>query len=331
MGAGLYGRNGVNHSVSAHIIAICVLPRLLYGLDVIRLTPSDLKNLETYYIKLLKQIQHFPSMTANSATNLLLGKITIAGEIDKKILKTFGNIIRNENSVEREIAIRQLAMKSNTSESWFPRVTEIAQQYDLPSPHDLISNSPEKAAWKKLVNKSVNNYYVSKLLKESYDKSTLNFLNLTDTVIGKVHNIWSTCGTQPFSVTMASMKAKVAVGVLILQNSKSKFSTSPVSPICQICHTEPEDVIHFLTKCRELHQIRAYYLCEMNSYLRERHASKLELINEIFSENYNIAKLIIDCTSYHFLKKEECHRIETIARGLCYKLTQFRAKILSQL
>jgi hypothetical protein len=42
---------------------------------------------------------------------------------------------------------------------------------------------------------------------------------------------------------MASLKAKVAVGALILQNNKSKFSSSPVSPICQICHTEPEDVI----------------------------------------------------------------------------------------
>jgi len=45
----------------------------------------------------------------------------------------------------------------------------------------------------------------------------------------------------------------------------------------------------------------------MNSCLLERHESKSELINEIFSENYNTAKLIIDCTNYHFLKKEECH------------------------
>ena len=58
MGAGLHGLNGVNPSVSAHCIRIYVLPRLLYGLDVIRLTRSDLKNLEAYYLKLLKQIQH---------------------------------------------------------------------------------------------------------------------------------------------------------------------------------------------------------------------------------------------------------------------------------
>ena len=98
-----------------------------------------------------------------------------------------------------------------------------------------------------------------------------------------------------------------------------------------ICQTEPEDVIHFLTRCRELSQLRAYYLREMNSYMLERHESKSELINEIFSDNYNTAKLIIDCTAYHFLRNEECHRIETISRGLCYKLTQLRTKILSQI
>ena len=69
-----------------------------------------------------------------------------------------------------------------------------------------------------------------------------------------------------------------------------------------ICQTEPEDVIHFLTRCRELSQLRAYYLREMNSYMLERHESKSELINEIFSDNYNTAKLIIDCTAYHFLR-----------------------------
>jgi hypothetical protein len=68
MGAGLHGLNGVNPSVSAHLIRIYVLPRLLYGLDVIRLTRSDLKNLERYYLKLLKPIQHFPSRTAKGPT-----------------------------------------------------------------------------------------------------------------------------------------------------------------------------------------------------------------------------------------------------------------------
>jgi hypothetical protein len=43
MGAGLYGMNGINPMVSIHMIKCFVLPRLLYGLDVIKLTKTDIK------------------------------------------------------------------------------------------------------------------------------------------------------------------------------------------------------------------------------------------------------------------------------------------------
>lgn len=328
MGAGLHGLNGVNPSVSSHLIKIYVLPRLIYGLDVIKLTATDLKNLDAYYLKLLKQIQHFPQRTANSATYLLLGKIPVSGEIDKKILKTFGNIVRNDNSVEKDIALRQLAMKSNCSESWFPKVVEIAQRYDLPSPYDLIFSPPEKETWKKIVNETVNKYHIQKLLEESHGKSTLQYLNLSDTVFGVVHNIWSSCGTQPFSVVMATLKAKIAVGALILQSNRSKFAADrTVLPICQLCMKEPEDAVHFLLLCGELMNVRNFYLQKMKEFLLENHDA--EIVNEIFQNTQNTMKLIVDCSVFHFLKKIEMMRIETISRGLCYKLTQVRLNKLS--
>lgn len=43
MGAGLHGLNGVNPYVTIHMIQIYVIPRLLYGLDVIKLTNEDIK------------------------------------------------------------------------------------------------------------------------------------------------------------------------------------------------------------------------------------------------------------------------------------------------
>ncbi|VDI77462.1 Hypothetical predicted protein [Mytilus galloprovincialis] len=115
MGAGLHGLNGVNPKVSVHLIQIYVIPRLLYGLDVISLSNTDIQKMELFFRQLLKQIQHLPKRTSIAATLLLLGRIPIEGEIHKKILKTFGNIIRNDKSVEREIAFRQLAMKDEKS------------------------------------------------------------------------------------------------------------------------------------------------------------------------------------------------------------------------
>ena len=329
MGAGFHGLNGINPTVSAHLIRIYVLPRLLYGLDVINLSTSDIKNLDSFYLKLLKQIQHLPPRTANSASLLLLGRIPISGEIDKKILKTFGNIIRNDDSVEKEIAFRQLAMKSESQESWFVKVTDIAQKYELPCPHDLIRNPPTKEAWKALVNRTVDNYHITNLQKDAEDKSTLKFLNLGDTVSGKPHNIWTSCGTQPFAITMASMKVKIAVGTLLLQSHRSKFSKSHIDPTCKLCSRGPEDIIHFLVSCGTLNIVRDKYITELKTYLKNIRNFSQSVLDSLFSDEVTLAKLIIDCTTFHILSEEEIIRIETITRGLCYNLVQRRLKLLS--
>jgi hypothetical protein len=44
------------------------------------------------------------------------------------------NVIANTNSVEQNIAYRQLAIKSNDSKSWFIKIVQITQIYDLPAP-----------------------------------------------------------------------------------------------------------------------------------------------------------------------------------------------------
>ncbi|VDI37464.1 Hypothetical predicted protein [Mytilus galloprovincialis] len=150
MGAGLYGLNGVNPKVSLHLIRCYVIPRLLYGLEVILLSKTDISNLTTYFVKLLKRIQHLPDRTANAAVLLLIGQIPIEAEIHKRILGNFRNIIDNDNSVERDLAFRQLAMKSDSSNSWFRKVVIITELYDLPSPHDLLVSPPSKSKWKKI-------------------------------------------------------------------------------------------------------------------------------------------------------------------------------------
>ena len=50
----------INPMVSIHMIKCFVLPRLLYGLDVIRLTKTDIKNLSTYFVQ-YNTIQYFYS------------------------------------------------------------------------------------------------------------------------------------------------------------------------------------------------------------------------------------------------------------------------------
>jgi hypothetical protein len=198
MGAGLHGLNGVNPYVAIHMIQIYVIPRLLCGLDVIKLTNEDINNLSLYQRKLLKQIQNLPERTSNAAALLLLGQIDIAGEIHKKILKLFGSIIQNEHSVERKLPLRQLTMQNHQSGSWFVKVVELAELYGLPSLYDLLDTPPGKYQWKQLVNKAVYSYNSNRLTEEVQTKD------------GKVHNIWKSCGSEPYAVSLAALKAKIA-------------------------------------------------------------------------------------------------------------------------
>ena len=86
----------------------------------------------------------------------------------------FGNIIRNFESIERDIAKRQLATKPKTSISWFIEIVKLLELYELPSPHDLIVSPPNKLQWKHQV-KSAIHFYWTRKLNESGSKRKVIF------------------------------------------------------------------------------------------------------------------------------------------------------------
>ena len=52
--------------VCHQILKVYVIPRLLYGLEVLHLTSKQLDTLTKFHLKLLKQIQGLPQQTANA-------------------------------------------------------------------------------------------------------------------------------------------------------------------------------------------------------------------------------------------------------------------------
>jgi HSP90 family molecular chaperone len=62
------------------------------------------------------------------------------------------------------------------------------------------------------------------MVKDAENKSSLKCLRLSEARYGHCHNIWSSCGTEPFAVTMAAVNVRLATGTLILQEHKAKFA-----------------------------------------------------------------------------------------------------------
>ena len=54
-----------------------------------------------------------------------------------------------------KVAMRQLAVKSSCAVSWFNRIKELLNKYDLPLPSEILENIPTKKKWKQMVNNAV--------------------------------------------------------------------------------------------------------------------------------------------------------------------------------
>ena len=72
-GAGLHGLNGVNPEVSLSLWKTYIRPRLLYGLESIKLSKSDLLELEKYQRDFLRRTQHLSERVAMCSVYFLSG------------------------------------------------------------------------------------------------------------------------------------------------------------------------------------------------------------------------------------------------------------------
>ena len=86
---GVHGSNGLNPSVSFKIYQCYVLPRLLFGLEVLPITNSQLNLLSKFHLDSIKRFQSLPTRTLTCAVQLLLGTLPIEAELHKKTVKPF--------------------------------------------------------------------------------------------------------------------------------------------------------------------------------------------------------------------------------------------------
>ena len=181
--------------------------------------------LDKYQRDFIRQIQHLPERVASCSVYIMSGLLPIEAEIHKSQLTLLGNIIR-QDCVEREIALRQLAVKDFNSNSWFVSVQEILFQYDLPTAHDLIENPPEKLEWKRKVKCQITRYWENIIIAEARMKSTLRYLNFENYKAGRVHQLWSSAKYNQHSVHKAFVHVKLSLGYTFYRVTKHDLISS---------------------------------------------------------------------------------------------------------
>ncbi|KAH3835433.1 hypothetical protein DPMN_108779 [Dreissena polymorpha] len=134
---------------------------MLYALKVLPYSQADLKALEAFQLKTLKQVQHLADRTSNVAALSLFGILPIRAQLHKNTLNLYYSIIQTPETVEYKVAERRLAMKLPTYHSFFSSIRRLLHTYYLPTAYQLSESPPGKKVWKAKLNSAVDQHTIA--------------------------------------------------------------------------------------------------------------------------------------------------------------------------
>ncbi|VDH93282.1 Hypothetical predicted protein [Mytilus galloprovincialis] len=297
MNTGLHGTNGLNPQTSYKIYQSYVIPRLLYGMEILPLNQCQLDIMARFHTKTLRNIQSLPTRTATGSVFMLLGALTIEAEIHKRQLSFLYSVLSCNNSTIQGLVDRQVIMNIDNHLSFFCKVTGVLTLYDLPSISTLSQNLPSKLKWKATVKLAIQDYWTKTLIKEIETKSSLTYLDKTLLRIGHTHPVWTSLSSTVSDVKKGAIKVQLLTGTYELESHRSKFSGGRESALCKCCGTSDEDIIHFQLLCPALHKQRKETFSKLKSYVISVIGTKYW--SKQFKGHLDLIKLIVDSSFYY--------------------------------
>ena len=316
---GVHGSNGLNPKCSYKIYQCYVLPRLLFGLEVLPLTQTQINILSKFHISNLRRFQSLPIRTATCAVYLLIGALPLEAELHKRQLGLLYNILTCTNKTIRELSSRQIAFNLDNNQSYFSKVQDILNIYDLPNLQCLSEGLTSKEIWKLQVKRAINKHWSELLQKEALEKSTLKYMNIDSVEIGRTHSAWSSLESTVSDVRKGITKSRMITGTYMLQSNVYKFSNATESSICKCCATDSEDIVHMLLDCPALFAQRKQYFGDLRSLIVN--CVGIKQWESTFNTKENIVRLILDCSSFACLNgRKEFVTIVKATTEMCHRL-----------
>ena len=143
LGTGFHGTNGIDPITAYQIYKTYVLPRLLYGLEILPLTRTQINLLEGFHWKSIRYMQSLPQRNTVSAVYLLIGAYPVEAEIHLRQLSLLYSLLSCHNGRIKE--------DYDNTKSFFCHIRKTLEIYELPKIHELQSNLHPKPKWKNLV------------------------------------------------------------------------------------------------------------------------------------------------------------------------------------
>ena len=268
LGAGCHGRSGTSQPVKGHIWTTYVVPRFTYALETQNLTATDEIQLDKFQVNILKQIQHLPQRTSNTATLAFLGILPISVNIHKSLLNLIYNIITKDGSAEATIIARQLAVHDINSQSLVSKARRLLHIYDLPTLYTLQRDKPSRSIWKKLHNTAINSRITELWREDISSKSSLKYININNICAGKTHHVYTTVRPNLQDIQWAEVKVRLLTGTYTLQANRARFNQNEVDSTCKLCDKSPETREHFISSCKVIKHHRKAFNNKVSSLLQ---------------------------------------------------------------
>ena len=207
-------------------------------------------------------------------------------------------------------------MKKRNSKSWVVDMKRILQEYNLPSIHQLLTDTPTKESWKKSVKQAIVAETTTCLRDEALDLSTLVHLN--PAFRNKSCHPSLAAVDNPRQVNRAVIKARMLTGTYFPYRPRGR------ADICGMCKDTQEDIAHILLHCPGATQVRDKYLPHI-----------LDSIPTIdINHQSHIVQAILDITHPSIaIANQHQHQleyIEKLTRDYCYAVHNLRCSILNQ-
>ena len=320
MNTGLHGANGLSPEVSYQIYKIYVIPRLLYGLEIISLNKTQLDKINRYHLKTLRNIQSLPQRTATSAVYLLLGALPIEAELHKRQLSLLYNVIKSENKCLRDLVERQLACSFNNIHSFFHVVNQTLLKYELPSLSQTVVLDISKGQWKSMCIKAINSFWTKVFVKDIKSKKTLKYLITNSLRVGTTHLVWRDLEAAR-QVKRSIVRARILTGTYTLQATRHTFSKKSINPTCLHCQLEDEDLHHMVCRCPAFYEYRVLALKQLKETVI--HDSS-DSVWDCHLTNWSVILRILVCPDFIQCILPDFNidisRIEQISREFFYKI-----------
>ena len=108
------------------------------------------------------------------------------------------------------------------------------------------------------------------------------------------------------------------------------FKNGAATDLCLLCSAGSENRVHFTAECSALSSVRQSYISVLNTILLA--SNSLLTVKSVINDKFLFTHLILDCTSDTIastvlLCPQECHRVESVSRHLCFALHFKRCKL----